>query len=104
MYLSGTIMRWDSDAYWGLAVAASMAGRVPVLGPSIVDLLLGGPIIGGNTLSRFFALHVFIIPGALLFFLAIPLWLALKPRISAPRLPRPKRPAAVSASPSQERS
>lgn len=90
MFFTGQIMRWDPDAYWGLAVGASMAGRVPVLGPSLVDLLLGGPIIGGNTLSRFFTLHVFIIPGTLLFLLAIHLWLVLKRGISAPPVPGQK--------------
>ncbi len=48
MFFSGQILRWDPDAYWGLAVAGSMAGRVPVLGPWLVELLLGGPVIGGN--------------------------------------------------------
>ena len=61
-----------------------MAGRVPGMGPQIVRLMLGGPVIGGDSLSRFYALHVFVIPGAaLLFFLAIHLWLVLKCGISA---------------------
>ena len=47
----------------------------------------GGPIIGGDSLSRFFALHVFVIPGALMFFLAIHLWLVLKCGVSAPPVP-----------------
>ena len=42
MFFSGQILRWDPDAYWGLAVAGSMAGRVPVIGPWVVELLLGG--------------------------------------------------------------
>src|SRR5262249_6286205 len=42
---------------------------------------------GGDSLSRFFALHVFVIPGALLFFLAVHLWLVLKCGISAPPVP-----------------
>jgi ubiquinol-cytochrome c reductase cytochrome b subunit len=50
-------------------------------------MLLGGPVIGGDSLSRFFALHVFIIPGALLFFLAVHLWLVLKCGVSAPPVP-----------------
>src|SRR5437764_13845455 len=79
MFFTGQVLRWDPDAYWGLAVGGSMAGRVPALGPSLVDLLLGGPIIGGSALSRFFALHVFIIPGLLLPFLAIHLSLLVKP-------------------------
>jgi ubiquinol-cytochrome c reductase cytochrome b subunit len=87
MFFSGQILRWDPDAYWGLAVAGSMAGRVPVIGPWVVDLLLGGPIIGGDSLSRFFALHVFVIPGALMAFLAVHLWLVLRCGISAPPVP-----------------
>src|SRR5205814_1515464 len=55
-----------------------------------VDLLLGGAIIGGAALSRFFALHVFIIPGALLFFLAAHLWLVVKRGVSAPPVPGEK--------------
>jgi ubiquinol-cytochrome c reductase cytochrome b subunit len=87
MFFSGQILRWDPDAYWGLAVAGSMAGRVPVIGPWVVDVLLGGPVIGGDSLSRFFTLHVFVIPGALLAFLALHLWLVLKHGVSAPPVP-----------------
>jgi ubiquinol-cytochrome c reductase cytochrome b subunit len=87
MFFTGQVLRWDPDAYWGLAVGGSMAGRVPGAGPWLVRMLLGGPVIGGDSLSRFFALHVFIIPGALLLFLAIHLWLVLKCGISAPPVP-----------------
>ncbi len=87
MFFTGQVLRWDPDAYWGLAVAGSMAGRVPGFGPQVVRLLLGGPIIGGDSLSRFFALHVFVIPGSLLGLLAIHLWLVLKCGISAPPVP-----------------
>jgi ubiquinol-cytochrome c reductase cytochrome b subunit len=87
MFFSGEILRWDTDAYWGLAVAGSMAGRVPVIGPWVVEMLLGGPIIGAHALSRFFALHVFVIPGALLFFVAVHLWLVIKCGVSAPPVP-----------------
>jgi len=87
MAFTGQVLRWDADAYWGVGVGASMAGRVPVLGPYLVDLLLGGPVIGADTLSRFFALHVFVIPGLLLTFLALHLWLVLKRGISAPPVP-----------------
>jgi ubiquinol-cytochrome c reductase cytochrome b subunit len=87
MFFTGQVLRWDPDAYWGLAVGASMAGRVPWLGPQVVRLLLGGPIIGGDSLSRFFTLHVFVIPGALLVFLAVHLWLVLKKGVSAPPVP-----------------
>src|SRR4051812_6539114 len=87
MFFSGQILRWDPDAYWGLAVAGSMAGRVPVAGPQVVRLLLGGSVIGSDSLSRFFTLHVFVIPGGLGLFVAIHLWLVLRRGISEPPVP-----------------
>ncbi len=98
MFFSGQVLRWDPDAYWGLAVAGSMAGRVPVLGPQVVRLVLGGPVIGGDSLSRFFTLHVFVIPGGLLAFVGLHLWLVLKRGISAPPVPgRPVDPKTYDA-------
>ncbi len=78
MAFTGQVLRWDTDAYWGTGIGAAMLGRVPWVGPALVHLLLGGPIIGGDTLSRFFALHVFIIPGLLLLFVAVHLYLVVK--------------------------
>src|SRR5260370_24353600 len=75
---TGQVFRFDEDAYWGLGVGASIASRVPILGPWLVQLLLGGPIIAGATLSRFFALHVFVIPGSLIAFVGFHLLLVLK--------------------------
>ena len=66
MAFTGQILRWDQDAYWGLGIGASMPGRVPLVGLQLVQILLGGPIIAGETLTRFFALHVFVIPGVLI--------------------------------------
>jgi len=78
MAFSGQVLRFDQDAYWGLGIGASIASRVPILGPSIVKLMLGGPIIAGATLSRFFALHVFVIPGLLIGFVCLHLLMVLK--------------------------
>jgi ubiquinol-cytochrome c reductase cytochrome b subunit len=78
MAFTGQVLRFDQDAYWGLGIGASIASRVPFLGPWIVDLLLGGPIIAGATLSRFFALHVFAIPGLLIASVGLHLLLVLK--------------------------
>ena len=78
MAFSGQVLRFDQDAYWGLGIGASIASRVPVLGPAIVKLMLGGPIIAGATLSRFFALHVFVIPGLLIGFVCLHLLMVLK--------------------------
>ena len=78
MAFTGQVLRFDQDAYWGLGIGASIASRVPLAGPWIVNLMLGGPIIAGATLSRFFALHVFVIPGLLIAFVALHLLMVLK--------------------------
>src|SRR5215831_3321569 len=78
MAFTGQIMRWDQDAYWGLGIGASISSRIPGVGPALVKLLLGGPIIAGATLSRFFALHVFVVPGLLIVFVALHLLLVIK--------------------------
>jgi len=78
MAFTGQVLRFDQDAYWGLGIGASISGRVPVIGKYVVHLLLGGPIIAGDTLSRFFALHVFVIPGLLIAFVGLHLLMVLK--------------------------
>src|SRR6266571_1442125 len=78
MAFTGQVLRFDQDAYWGLGIGASIASRVPVVGHVLVNLLLGGPIIAAATLSRFFALHVFLVPGLLIAFVGIHVLLVLK--------------------------
>jgi ubiquinol-cytochrome c reductase cytochrome b subunit len=78
MAFTGQVLRFDQDAYWGLGIGASIVSRVPVIGPAAVKLMLGGPIIAGATLSRFFALHVFVIPGMLIAFVALHVLMVLK--------------------------
>ena len=78
MAFSGQVLRFDQDAYWGLGIGASIASRVPVIGPWVVKFMLGGPIIAGATLSRFFTLHVFVIPGLLIGFVGLHLLMVLK--------------------------
>src|SRR5208337_604660 len=78
MAFTGQVLRFDQDAYWGLGIGASITSRVPFVGGSMVHLLLGGPIIAGATLSRFFALHVFLIPGLLIALVSLHLLLVLK--------------------------
>lgn len=78
MAFTGQVLRFDQDAYWGLGIGASITSRVPLIGAQAVHMLLGGPIIGGATLSRFFALHVFLIPGLLIGFVSLHLLMVLK--------------------------
>jgi ubiquinol-cytochrome c reductase cytochrome b subunit len=77
MAFTGQVMRFDQDAYWGLGIGASIVARVPLVGGALVNLLLGGPIIAGPTLTRFFALHVFVIPGLMLAFAGLHIWMVI---------------------------
>jgi len=90
MAFTGQVMRFDQDAYWGLGIGAAIAGRAPFIGPQIVDLMLGGPIIAAETLSRFFTLHVFVIPGLIIAMVAVHLRLVLAAGIS--EYPEPGKP------------
>ena len=78
MAFTGQILRWDQDAYWGLGIGASIVARVPYAGSVLVHALLGGPIIAGRTLSRFFSLHVFVVPGLLIGLVGLHVWLVLR--------------------------
>jgi len=89
MAFTGQVLRWDQDAYWGLGIGASIAARSPGIGEQIVHLMLGGPIIAGRTLSRFFAVHVFAVPGILFALIGLHLWLVL--RLGVNEWPMPGR-------------
>lgn len=78
MAFTGQVLRFDQDAYWGLGIGAAIMGRVPWIGGDLVHLMLGGPTIGAATVSRFFALHVFIIPGILIALVGVHVWMVLR--------------------------
>ncbi|MCC7534673.1 MAG: cytochrome bc complex cytochrome b subunit, partial [Deltaproteobacteria bacterium] len=63
--LTGYLLPWDQKGYWATRVATNIAGGIPLVGGAIQTLLQGGPEYGHATLTRFFALHVAILPGAL---------------------------------------
>jgi ubiquinol-cytochrome c reductase cytochrome b subunit len=94
MAFTGQVLRFDQDAYWGLGIGASITGRVPVVGSELVHLLLAGPIIAGETLSRFFSLHVFIIPALIIGVVSLHLRMVLNKGIN--EYPVPGKPVRKS--------
>jgi ubiquinol-cytochrome c reductase cytochrome b subunit len=81
---SGQLLRWDQNAIWTAVVSAEIAGRAPLIGNAIARFILGGNVIGGATLSRFFSVHVFLIPAAIMGIVGLHLYLALRNGISEP--------------------
>lgn len=62
--LTGYLLPWDQKGYWATKVATNIAGIVPLIGPTLQKLLVGGVEYGHHTLTRFFALHAGVLPGA----------------------------------------
>jgi len=63
---TGYLLPWDERAYWATTVGTQIAGAVPLIGSYIQDLMRGGPDLGALTLSRFFDIHVLILPVSLI--------------------------------------
>ena len=59
---TGYLLPWDQKAYWATQVGTNIAGTTPGIGGMLVKLLRGGSQLGAATLSRFFALHVLLLP------------------------------------------
>jgi ubiquinol-cytochrome c reductase cytochrome b subunit len=60
--LTGYLLPWDQKGYWATKVATNIAGNMPVIGPELSKIIVGGPEYGNHTLTRFYALHVGILP------------------------------------------
>ncbi len=87
---TGQLLRWNQDAYWAVVVGASQAARAPFIGDWLARVLVAGQTVGGATLTRFYATHVFLLPAGIFVLVSIHLYLVIRHGISEP--PRPGRP------------
>lgn len=71
MAFTGYLLPWDKKAYFATTVGTNILSEVPWVGNALKELLRGGTEMGTLTVSRFFMLHVFLIPAFIFAFVAI---------------------------------
>lgn len=84
---TGQLLRWEQNAVWSIVVAAEQAGKTPIVGNLLMQLLLAGWSVGPATLSRFYATHVFLLPAGVFLLAAVHLYLVYRIGISDPPVP-----------------
>ena len=84
---TGYLLPWNQKSYWATVVGTNIAGATPYIGDYIVRFFRGGSEVGPQTLTRFYAMHVLMLPAALIVFAAVHLFMVVRQGISAP----PKR-------------
>ena len=84
MGLTGYLLVWDQKAYWATVVAVNITASAPIIGPYLGQILRAGPEFGPNTLSRFYSIHMLLIPGGIATFIGLHLYLVTKLGISEP--------------------
>jgi len=87
MAFTGQLLRWNQDAYWAVVVGAAQAARAPLIGDWLTGILFAGQSVGGATLTRFYATHVFMIPAIIFGLLGLHLYLVIRHGVSEPPVP-----------------
>lgn len=83
--LTGYLLPWDQKGYWATKVATNIMGGAPVVGPYVSKVVVGGADYGNQTLTRFYALHVGVLPLALIVALVAHVALFRKHGVTHPR-------------------
>ena len=84
MGFTGYLLPFDQRSYWASIVGVNINSGAPFLGPYLSDFLRAGPEFGATTLSRFYAIHMLLVPGAIIALIGAHLYLVTKLGISAP--------------------
>jgi quinol-cytochrome oxidoreductase complex cytochrome b subunit len=84
MGLTGYLLPFDQRSYWATIVAMNITGSGPILGPYLADFLRAGAEFGGTTLPRFYAVHMLLVPGAIIALIGAHLYLVVKLGTTAP--------------------
>src|SRR5215472_9355177 len=81
---SGYLLPYDQTAYWATVVGININGTAPFLGPYLASFLRSGPEIGGDTLARFYSLHMLLLPGAIIGLITLHLYLVVRNGVTSP--------------------
>jgi quinol-cytochrome oxidoreductase complex cytochrome b subunit len=81
---TGYLLPWDQTAYWATVVGININGTAPFLGPFIAQFLQGGTYINPDTLSRFYSIHMLLIPGAIFALIGLHLYLVIRLGVTSP--------------------
>src|ERR1700704_300711 len=81
---TGYLLPWDQTAYWATTVGINLNGTAPFLGPFIAQFLQGGTYINADTLSRFYAIHMLLLPGAIAALIGLHLYLVIRLGVTSP--------------------
>ena len=84
MGFTGYLLPFDQRSYWATIVANNITGTGPIVGPYLADFLRAGPEIGATTLSRFYAIHMLLVPGLIIALIGAHLYLVVKLGTTAP--------------------
>src|SRR5687768_505910 len=84
MSFTGYLLPFDQRSYWATIVGVNINGTGPLVGPYLSDFLMGGPDFNATTLSRFYAIHMLLIPGLIAALIGAHLYLVAKLGTTAP--------------------
>jgi quinol-cytochrome oxidoreductase complex cytochrome b subunit len=85
--LTGYVLPWNQLGYWATNIVVQISASFPIVGQPIAKLVQAGDIIGGKTLTRFFILHVLIIPLTIISVLMLKFAMIRRQAISGKRDP-----------------